>query len=50
MSQRREREIIFDITRDVWKGQIFLCDWVLQRGVGEPLTSEKIQFKFLETF
>ena len=23
MSQRREREIIFDITRDVWKGQIF---------------------------
>ena len=43
MSQRREREIILDIFHDVWKGQIFLCDSVLQRGIGEPLTSEMIQ-------
>ena len=40
-------EIIFDIICYAWKGQIFLCDWVLPKGIGEPLTSEKIQFKFL---
>ena len=51
MSQiSREWEIIFDAIRDAWEGQILLCDWVLQRGIGEPLKSEKIPFKFLETF
>ena len=43
----RECERILDIIRDAWKAQIFLCDWVLPKGIGEPLKSEKIQFKFL---
>ena len=33
----REHERILDIIRDAWKGRIFLCDWVLQRGIGDPL-------------
>ena len=33
----RERESILDIIRDAWKDQIFLRDWILQRGIGDPL-------------
>ena len=42
----------FDIIRDVWKGEIFLYDRVLQRGMaGETPTMKRyMQFKFLETF
>ena len=32
---------IFEIIRDVWKGQIFLCDWVLERGIREPLPMKR---------
>ena len=32
----RERENILDIIRDAWKGQIFLREWVLQRGIKDP--------------
>ena len=37
ISQMREQEISF---HEVWKGQIFLCDWGLQRGTGKPLTAD----------
>lgn len=51
MSQiSRERERIFGVIREDWQAQIFLSDWVLQNGIGEPLTSAKIQLEFLETF
>ena len=33
----RERESILDIIRDTWKDQIFLRDWILHRGIGDPL-------------
>ena len=33
----REREWILDIIRDAWKGPIFLRDWILQWGIGDPL-------------
>ena len=47
MSQiSRERERIFGVIREDWQAQIFLSDWVLQNGIGEPLTSAKIQLKF----
>ena len=32
---------IFEIIRDVWKGQIFLCDWVLERGIRDPLPMKR---------
>ena len=32
---------IFEIIRDVWKGQIFLCDWVLERGIWDPLPMKR---------
>ena len=31
-----EREILFWISRDAWKGQIILCDSVIRRGIGGP--------------
>ena len=31
-----EHERILDIICDVWKGPIFLRDWILQRGIGDP--------------
>ena len=40
ISQMREQEISF---HEVWKGQIFLCDWGLQRGTGKPLTAQAAQ-------
>ena len=32
-----ERENVLVITRDAWKGQIFLRDSILQQGVGDPV-------------
>ena len=31
----RERERVLDFIRDAWKGEIFLRDRVLQRGLGD---------------
>ena len=31
----REREILFWISRDVWKGQIILRDSVIRKGIGD---------------
>ena len=31
----RERERVFDIIRDAWKGEIFSRDRVLQRSLGD---------------
>ena len=33
--------IIFEIIHGVWKGQIFLWDWVLERGIREPLPMKR---------
>ena len=33
----REREILFWISRDAWKGQIILRDSVIRKGIGDPL-------------
>ena len=30
-----ERERILNIICETWKGQIFLCDWILPRGIGD---------------